>query len=62
MSELLDKQVDTQNENLKITIPGFTQALTHRGCGENKLEEKTICHAKLYKAISEDWPMNFGLY
>ena len=27
MSELLDNQVDTQNENLKIIIPGFTQAL-----------------------------------
>ena len=27
MSELLDNQVDTQNENLKIKIPGFTQAL-----------------------------------
>ena len=28
MSELLDKQVDTQNEkNLKIKIPGFMQAL-----------------------------------
>ena len=26
MSELLDNQVDTQNENLK-KIPGFTQAL-----------------------------------
>ena len=27
MSELLDKQVDTENENMKIKIPGFTQAL-----------------------------------
>ena len=27
MSELLDKKVDTQNENLKIKIPGFKQAL-----------------------------------
>ena len=27
MSELLDNQFDTQNENLKIKIPGFTQAL-----------------------------------
>ena len=27
MSELLDKQVDTENENLKIKISGFTQAL-----------------------------------
>ena len=26
MSELLDNRVDTQNENLKIKIPGFTQA------------------------------------
>ena len=27
MSKLLDKQVDTENEKLKIKIPGFTQAL-----------------------------------
>ena len=27
MSELLDKQVDTQNENLKVKILRFTQAL-----------------------------------
>ena len=27
MSELLDKQVETENENLKIKIAGFTQAL-----------------------------------
>ena len=27
MSKLLDKQVDTQNKNLKIKISGFTQAL-----------------------------------
>ena len=27
MSELLNKQVDTQNEKLKMKIPGFTQAL-----------------------------------
>ena len=27
MSELLDNQVDTPNENLKINILGFTQAL-----------------------------------
>ena len=26
-SELLDKQVDTENENLQIKIPGITQAL-----------------------------------
>ena len=34
MSELLDKQVDTENENLKIKFPGFTQALIK--CDENK--------------------------
>ena len=27
MSELLDSQVDTQNENVKVKIQGFTQAL-----------------------------------
>ena len=26
-SESLDKQIDTENENLKIKIPGFMQAL-----------------------------------
>ena len=40
MSELLDNKYDTQNENLKMNIPGFTQALAK--CNENKLEEKMI--------------------
>ena len=39
MSELVDKQVDTQNENLKIKISQFTQALVK--C-EKKVEEKMI--------------------
>ena len=32
--QLLDKQVHTENENLKIKFPGFTQALIK--CDENK--------------------------
>ena len=40
MSELLDKQVDTENENLKIKIPGFMQALV-KCVMKIKVEEKT---------------------
>ena len=44
MSKLLDNQVDTQNENLKINIPGFMQALV-KGCDENKeLKEEENDH------------------
>ena len=43
MSELLDNQVDTQNENLKINSPGSCN-LSYRGCDENtELEEKNDC-------------------
>ena len=28
--EILDEQVDTQNENLKIIFPGFMQALVKK--------------------------------
>ena len=41
MSELLDKQVDTENENLKIKILGFTQALVKCVMKLKKVEEKT---------------------
>ena len=41
MSELLDKQVDTENENLKIIIPGFTQALVKCVMKIKESEEKT---------------------
>ena len=43
MSELLDKQVDTENENPKVKIPGFTQALVK--CVKKikeELEEKQL--------------------
>ena len=43
MSELLDKQVDTENENLKIKIPGFTQALV-KCAMKIKEEEKRLPH------------------
>ena len=54
MSVLLDNQVDTQNENLKIKIPS-----PHRGCDKIKKEEKQLLRKKilmkgqLYKAVSE---------
>ena len=62
MSELLDNQVNTQNENLKIKVPGFTQALIKRAM-KIKIEEKD-CRAKriigvIYKAISETGWVNF---
>ena len=44
MSELLDKHVDTENENLKINIPGV-HASPHKVCDENKrkkVEEKNV--------------------
>ena len=43
-----DNQVDTQNENLKIkNFKDHTSP--HRGCDENKLEEKeNDCNAKKY--------------
>ena len=40
-SELLDKQVDTENENLKIIIPGFTQALVKCAMKIKKQKKKT---------------------
>ena len=65
MSELLDKQVDTGNENLKIKIPGV-HASPRNMCNENKSRRKKqlphkICLLKgeLYKAVSEDWLVRF---
>ena len=44
MSELLDNQFDTQNENMEIKIVGFTQALVLE-----ELEEKeNNCYAKIF--------------
>ena len=61
---MLDKQVDTENENLKIKIPGFTQALV-KCVMKIKVEEKRLPHKNLllkgglYKAVSEDWLVRF---
>ena len=41
MIELSDEQVDTQNENLKMKIPGFTQALMKYVM---KIKEEENCH------------------
>ena len=75
ISELLDKQVDTENENLKIKILGFTQSPC-KVCDENKESRRrrkkddcriTIVLLKegLYKAVSRRLAgpisMNFGL-
>ena len=49
MSELLDNQVCTQNENLKIEILGFTQALVKVVMKIKKVEEKMIAScAKIF--------------
>ena len=40
MSYVLDKQVDTQNENLKIKIPGFTQTFVKCAMKIKELEEE----------------------
>ena len=56
MHELLDNQVDIQNKNLRIKIPGFALV-------EITIEEKNDRHTNfllkegLYtmKAVSEDW-------
>ena len=49
MSELLDNQIDTQNENLKIKIPGFTQTLVEvvMKIKKEELEKKTIAVQKI---------------
>ena len=66
MSELLDKQVDT--ENLEINIPGFMQALVKCAMKikESRRKKKIDCRIKifllkggLYKAVSEDWLVRF---
>ena len=67
MSELLDKQVDTENENLKIKIPGLMQALLKCAMKIKKVEEKKkqllrrnfLLKGGLYKAVSEDWLVRF---
>ena len=50
MSELLDKQVDSENENLKIKVPGV-HANPRKVCDENKrkkVEEKNDCHVNFF--------------
>ena len=51
MSELLDKQVDTENENLKIIIPGFTQALVKcvmKIKESRRIRRKNDCHINFF--------------
>ena len=63
MGELLDNQIDTQNENLKIKIPGFTQALVEVAMKIKKVEKMTATQKNLmkgfYKTVSEDWRDQF---
>ena len=63
MSELLDNQVDTQNENLQIKILGFMQAIIEVVMKEiRKLPYKiSLLKGEDYKAISEDWLVRFRL-
>ena len=42
MSELLDKQVDTNNEYLKIKIPEFTQALV-KCAMKSRRKKRLLC-------------------
>ena len=55
MSELLDNQIDTQNENLKIKIPGFMQALVEVVTKKQLPHKKFLMKGGLYKAVTEDW-------
>ena len=48
MSQLLDKQVDTQNKNLEIKIPGFTQALVKCVMKIKEEYEKNDCRTKYF--------------
>ena len=48
MSGLLDKQVDTENENLKIKIPGFTQALVKCAMKIKESRRKNDCLVKIF--------------
>ena len=65
MSELLDNQVDTQNENMKINIPGFTQALVEVAMKiKNYKKKKTTTTQIFYSCIrrlARPILMNFGL-
>ena len=62
MSELLDKQIDTEIENLKIKIPGFMQALVKCAMKIKKnwkkimtaLQKYLLLKGGFYKAVSED--------
>ena len=64
MSELLDKKVDTQNENMKIKIPGFTQALVKcvmKIKESIRLPRKFFTERRtlIYRAVSEHWLVRF---
>ena len=48
MSELLDNQVDTRSENLKIKILGFMQALVNVAMKIKNYVEENDCHVKKF--------------
>ena len=49
MSELLNKQVDAQNQNLKMKIMGFTHALVK--CAMKIRNKKNNRHVRLGKTV-----------
>ena len=63
MSELLDKQVDTENENLKIKIPEFMQALVKCVMKIKRSRRKIkrlpckmfFTERRTFSTVSEDW-------
>ena len=73
MSELLDKQVNVQKENLKKTsaVHASSRKPTKKVCDENERKKesrrkKNDCRVKkilwkegFYKAVSEDWLNGF---
>ena len=62
MSELLDKQIDTENENKNSGV----HASPCKVCDENKRKKKNNCRVKIFllkggfhKAVSEDCLVQF---
>ena len=60
MSELLDNQVDIENENLKIKILGFAQALVKVAMKIQRNKEKNDCHAKKFMRGKKTGRTDFG--
>ena len=70
MSELLDKQVNVQKESLKQNFRGSHELLQahEKVCNEMKESrrkkndcrvKKIFVEGKIYKAVSEDWLIDF---